>query len=424
MVVPSDYAAHSTRAGFADFGHMRVALLNETYSRKTGYLPNTIPKYMARAGVEVHVVATDLPPYYQLSDFHSTYGGFTDTGELPAGAVESIDGVTVHILPHKRFFGYMRMANLRAKLAEIRPDIVQVTTAIGWIPLEAAALKPLFGYELFTGSHTTASVFPLATHAHHIWNRRRLRSIATRAIPGFAVSLLTRKCYAATVDCADVARRFFGVQKNKIDVCPLGVDTDRFYDSANHHQQQQRAEFRQRFGFSDEDIVCVYSGRFTPDKNPALLARAIERLRDQGETYRGLFIGNGEQASEIASRRGCVLHPFVQVHELAAYFHSADVGVWPTQESMSMLDAAACGLPIVVNDTMRARERIDNNGLTYRLNDCDDLERVLLLLRSAELRRSLGAHGAEKMRREFSWDTIARRRLRDYQLALNARVSS
>ena len=48
-----------------------------------------------------------------------------------------------------------------------------------------------------------------------------------------------------------------------------------------------------------------------------------------------------------------------------------------------MLDAAACGLPVVVNDTLRATERINGNGLQYRLNDVDDLVRVLSTLMAA-----------------------------------------
>ena len=79
-----------------------------------------------------------------------------------------------------------------------------------------------------------------------------------------------------------------------------------------------------------------------------------------------------------------------------------------------MLDAAACGLPIVVNDTLRAVERIEGNGLTYRLGDADDLVRVLLSLKSREVRDRLGQRGAEKMRTQFGWESIARQRMHEY----------
>jgi len=164
--------------------------------------------------------------------------------------------------------------------------------------------------------------------------------------------------------------------------------------------------------------VCIYTGRFGADKNPLLLARAVAELRRRKKFYAGLFVGNGEQGGEIQRCEGCVTHPFVRVQELGALYRSADMGVWPTQESLSMLDAAACGLPVVANDTMTAKERLDGNGLTYRLNDQGDLVRALLGLRDAETRRAMGERGARKMAEEFSWESIARRRIRDYEAAL------
>jgi len=229
------------------------------------------------------------------------------------------------------------------------------------------------------------------------------------------ISLLTTKCFPSAPDCADVAARFLGVPRKLMEISPLGVDTELFGPIATEAQLRDRAELRQRLGFSDDEIVCVYSGRFTEDKNPAVLAAAIQKLQEMGEPFRGLFVGNGVQADFIRGCRGCVLHPFVLVSELARYFRASDIGVWPTQESMSMLDAAACGLPIVVNDTVKVLERIEGNGLSYRLEDVGDLVRVLLQLRSETTRKRMGQRGAEKMLTQFSWRALAERRLRYYQ---------
>jgi len=86
-----------------------------------------------------------------------------------------------------------------------------------------------------------------------------------------------------------------------------------------------------------------------------------------------------------------------------------------------MLDAAACGLPIIVNDTLLAKERIDGNGITYRLNDSADLAEKISLLSDLNHRRELGSIGSRRMIQLFSWDTIARHRLADYEAALAAR---
>lgn len=395
---------------------VRVVLLSDVFARNMGYLENLLPKYFGRLGIDAHVVAMDLPPYYFLPEFQCTYGHFC--GREPAGTIEEIDGYTLHILGHHKVAGYMRMLGLKDKLRALAPDIVQTTATIGWTAIEAAVYKIALGYKLFTGSHTTASVFPLANDNVSWWNPERLRCMLLRGLPGSFVSLLTEKCYGATIDCADIAVRFFGVPQSKIELCPLGVDTNLFSPLSDGNGLWARREFRSHMGFKDDDIVCVYCGRFSEDKNPLLLARAVAHLRDKGELFRGLFVGDGVQAKAIQSCEGCVVHGFVPVHELATFFRASEIGVWPMQESTSMLDAAACGLPIVVNHTVAATERFEGNGVTYNQNNLEDLIRVLRGLRDPQIRQCLGLSGAQKMAQHFSWEAVARRRVRDYYAAL------
>jgi glycosyltransferase involved in cell wall biosynthesis len=381
-----------------------------------GYLENMLPKYFARLGAEVHVLATDLPPDYRRQSPGSSYTGFLS--EWQPSSRLTMDGFTLHILGHQKILGHMRMAGLDSKLREISPDIVQVSSPIGWIALDAARLRTSMRYRLFTGCHHHASVFSLATRPAPFWSGARLKCFAARTIPGRMVSLTAEKCYAITADCAEVAVRFFGVPRSQIEICPLGVDTQLFHPVQGTGGAADRAAFRRRFGFSDADVVCIYTGRFTEDKNPLLLAKAVAHLRERGHPFRGLLIGNGPQADDIRNCSGCVMHPFEPVNTLGTFFRAVDVGVWPAQESLSMLDAAACGLPIVVNHTMTAPERIAGNGLTYLLNDSNDLLRALLELKDPSKRREMGRIGAQKMARDFSWESVARRRLRDYEAAL------
>jgi len=402
-----------------------VTLLTEIFAKQMGYLENFLPKYLARLGAEVDVIATDLPTYHYMSERERkvAYTGFADGSDLVPGAIETMQGFKLHVLAHAKALGYMRMAGLRKKLRSIRPNIVQTTHAIGWIPLQAALAKPGLSYKLFTGSHYHASVFPLANKKVPPWNKELLRCRVTRSLPGRLVSLFTEKCYAITSDCADVAVRFFGVPRNKVDICPLGVDTELFRPIANQEERQERLRVRQRLGFSESDIICIYTGRLGEDKNPLLLARAVAQLTSAGQRFRALFVGNGVQGEAIRSLPGCVVRPFVPVHELGNLYRVADIGVWPTQESTSMLDAAACGLPIVANDTMTAPERLEGSGLAYKLNDAEDLIRTLLKLRDPEIRNRLGSYGGQKMARDYSLESVAWRRLRDYEAAFRCRGS-
>jgi glycosyltransferase involved in cell wall biosynthesis len=401
---------------------VKVTLLTETFAKNMGYLENVLPKYLSQLGVEMHVITTDLPPYYHEKSASKSYEGFAQ--HLQAGTVEQVEGYALHVLGYKKTLGYMRMSGLRKRLREIAPDVVQTMSAVGWIPLDAALGRFSLGYKLFTASHYHSSVFPLASKMLPPWSAERLHCLVARAIPGRLTSLAAEKCYAITEDCADVATRYFGVPKNKVEVCALGVDTELFHPLREPSEFADRAALRRRLGFDDSKIVCIYTGRFTADKNPLLLVRAIEELCKMGKPYAGLFVGNGTQAADIATSAGSVTHPFVPVSELGALYRAADIGIWPAQESLSMLDAAACGLPIVANHTMDASERVQGNGMTYRLNDQADMVRVLLDLVDTSTRRRLGEIGALKMAREFSWESIARRRMRDYESALRSGKSS
>ena len=80
---------------------MRVVILTETFAKNMGYAEKLLSKYLARLGVEVHVVTMDLPPYYQLKTFKETYMGFTNFSDLIPGTVEELDGFKLHVVGHR-----------------------------------------------------------------------------------------------------------------------------------------------------------------------------------------------------------------------------------------------------------------------------------------------------------------------------------
>ena len=345
---------------------MRVVLLSETYPKDMGYLVTLLPKYLARLGAEVHLVVLDLPPYHYLPDYRRTYSSFVDPRLPVAGSVEQVDGYTVHVLAHHRWFGYAAPSGLIAKLRGLKPDVVYSSVAIGWLPLLALAGKWLLGYRLFTGSHTAAIMFPLAARRHPWLKPEGLACLLARWLPGRLVSLFTRACYAPTRDCGAIAARFFGVQRNKLRIVHLGVDHEVFHPR-RAGDDAERAAPRAELGLGPDEIVCIYTGKMTEWKNPLLVADAVAALRSRGRPYRALFIGEGAQRETIAARPDCVVLDLMPYRRLGRYFRAADIAVWPTNESTSMLDAAACGLPIVVSDR-HYRDHVDGNGRVYPMN--------------------------------------------------------
>jgi glycosyltransferase involved in cell wall biosynthesis len=68
----------------------------------------------------------------------------------------------------------------------------------------------------------------------------------------------------------------------------------------------------------------------------------------------------------------CVALGFMPAAELGDFYRAADIAVWPATESISMLDATACGLPLVVSNQIY-QDHVTRNGYAYRQIDVESL---------------------------------------------------
>lgn len=391
---------------------MRIVFLVDWFSEKMGYAENCMPKALAAMGHDVHVVTSTAQVYATSEFYREVYEPYLGPPYVEPQTV-TLDGFTLHRLPINKDKGELHIEGLRKALCDLRPQIVQTYDVLGYTTTTAVLAKPFLGFKLFTANHVVASVFPLFdTFSHKDW-RYRLRYRCLTTLKGKVISLFTSKCYPATVDAADIAMHFWGVPKRKIRIDTLGVDTSLFHPVCCETDESERAKIRKKLGVNCEDILCVYTGRFTEGKNPLRLAEAIGQLRAEEKPFKAIFLGSGIQEAEIKGHDGVITHPFVSFKELSSFYRAADIGVWPQQESTSMLDAAACGLPIVVSDRVKAVERVDGNGLMYKEGCTADLARTLKQLESPIIRSDFGRCGVEKTQK-ISWNHIAKQRFEDY----------
>jgi glycosyltransferase involved in cell wall biosynthesis len=396
---------------------MKIVFITDMYSENMGYVENFLPKAVAKLGYEVHVIASTAQVYFNSPDYKKTYEPFIGPN-IVKPEVKQMDGYTLYRLPLKSTVrkNIIRMKGLEELLAKIQPDIIQTFDVYAFTTYDVALFAKRHHIKLFTESHTHASVF----------NPNSFKIKLRHWLLGFPKKLkvideVTVRHYPIAKDVAVISENFFKVSPQKMEVQSLGVDTDLFKPVLNEGDHSEKINYRNTLGFSPEDLVCVYTGRFTPDKNPGCLAQAINYLQEQGHHHlKALFVGSGTPAdiAFIESMKGCVVHPFVKVNELAPYYRLADIGVWPKQESTSQLDAMACGLPIIVSDKVGVKERVYGSGLFYEENNFIDLANKILQFTDTSLRKQLAEIGLKKVKEQYSWEAIAKKRILDYSQSL------
>jgi glycosyltransferase involved in cell wall biosynthesis len=403
---------------------MRIVFLSPWFSEKMGYTENLFPKAMAKTGAEVHLVTSNAQINYFHPNYDKLYGSLLGSRFVECG-VKEIEGFHLHRLSYyepKNIYTGPGIENLYEYLQNLKPDIIQ-TFEIGLVTTyEGARYAKDSGCKFFTECHIHASVF--RKNGKKTWKEyaRNFRNVFNRELS--LINGTTQLCYPIAKDAAEIAVSHYRVPESKIKIQSLGVDTDIFYPPQNEQDIALRNKIRQKFGFSSNEIVCVYTGRFTKDKNPHCLAQAINKLKEEGLPFRGLFVGSGpeEDIEFIKKSMGCEIQNFVPARELPAYYWAADIGVWPREESTSQLDAAACGLPLVLSNQITVVERVNGNGLLYQEGDFVDLSEVLKQLSDAPLRAEMSLKGIRNIAQKFSWGTIASQRFKDYKWFLEPAI--
>jgi glycosyltransferase involved in cell wall biosynthesis len=180
-------------------------------------------------------------------------------------------------------------------------------------------------------------------------------------------------------------------------------------------------------------VTVGFAGRLLHSKGVRTLVAAHERLQRRGRGVRLMIAGVPDPANpgsitseELAAWKSKPdLEYLGFVENISAVWAAAHIAVLPSRGGegvpMSLLEAAACGRPLITTDTPGCRDaaRDGINGFLVPPDDPDKLaDAIDRLANDAELRRAFGQRSREIAVEEFSSERVGREIVQLYQRLL------
>ena len=195
--------------------------------------------------------------------------------------------------------------------------------------------------------------------------------------------------------------------KEKYEIIPNGIDTNRFSPEGNKIEKFLKYEFK-----------ILYVGRLEPRKGFPILLKAFELIHYKIPAVL-IVVGKGIEEEKYKSmvpkelKDKVFFEGFVEPDKLPEYYRTCDLYVAPSLGGETfgivLLEGMASGKCVIASNIDGYNEVIKNfeNGVLFEKGNYKELsEKILLLYKDEKLRNEIAEKGL-KFSKNFDWDQIA-----------------
>ncbi len=166
-----------------------------------------------------------------------------------------------------------------------------------------------------------------------------------------------------------------------------------------------------------DKVVLFYSGNLSRRKGIDLLPEIMKNL---GEKFILLTTLGKRQQSVLQSANSMNLG-YLNLHQLVTIYNLCDIFIIPSRLegfSLSVLEAMACGKPVIASDCSSFAEQImdGQGGFLCRKGDAEDFsEKIRYLSENEEIQKQMGRFNRNRVIEKFQLDSMVKQYIKLYQ---------
>ena len=321
---------------------MRVTHIIRSYRKGLGYEENHLGHFQSLAGADISYLTSVLPSgtWQQISDVRLS-------ATINSFALYDDRGVQVQPLKtrfHARNYSQVVLRDLRNSIHRTQPDIIHIHVPVGALSVQALLAARSLDIPAVVDNHLC--YFNL--RPYDLKKRIYYRSLFRRGILPLLGSVVGR--YIPLMpDSEAVLHNELGIEYHRMTHSTLGADIETF-----KYSQNARDSVRRKLGIPLDVPVIAFLGRIGPEKEVDALVSAWKHLADKYGAHL-MLIGPATNAMEQSllalvedrNRDMLTITGHIPNSELPAYLSTADIGVWPGDPGIAMIEAMSCSLAIV-----------------------------------------------------------------------------
>ncbi len=170
-------------------------------------------------------------------------------------------------------------------------------------------------------------------------------------------------------------------------------------------------EFYEKFQIPKNAVKILFVGRLYPEKSIDTLIKAVPHIVKGHSNTHIMIAGAGHQeeklkklAKDLRMEKYISFLGLVSDEDKIRAYNASDIFILPSLaelEGMVVLEAMACGKPIIISDAPMSASRffVDGNGFLFETKNHKHLaEQVLKLIKDENLRQKMGEKSLEKVK--------------------------